>query len=97
MEEHLTFQITDLQSLVTAVRPNAETNEDDVEERHLENVNPIDKKSELDGEEIGVEEIEAPSCEGFEVGDDKSDLNVESSSEDLSSMHKVCSNHCIVT
>ena len=62
MEKHLTFQITDWQSLVTAVRPNAETNEDDVEERHLENVNPIDKKSELDGEEIGVEEIEAPSC-----------------------------------
>ena len=90
MKKHLIFQITDLQSLVTAVRPNAETDEDDVEETHLENSS--DKKSELDGEELGVEEIEAPSCEGFEVGDDKSDLNVDSSSEDLSSIHKLCSN-----
>ena len=90
MEKHLMFQITDLHSPATAAIPNGETDEDDVEETHLEN--PSDKKSELDGEELGVEEIEAPSGEGFEVGDDKSDPNVDSSSEDLSSMHKVCSN-----
>ena len=74
----------------TLAEPDAEIDEDEWEETHLEDVEPTDKRSEL-GEEIEVEEIEAPYGEGFEAGDEKSDLNVDSSSEDLSTTQKVCS------
>ena len=74
----------------TAAGPDAEIFENEMEETHLEDVESSDQNSDLDGEEIEVEEMEAPSGEGYEAGDEKSDLNVGSSSEDLTTTHKVC-------